>query len=444
VLLAELRQMPDPRLPIALPLRLRLVAESLMRGDPRAAQAVLDLMPATDDVGLGVAVAALKPMTAYALYKVPEALGHLAEARRLVEDATDAQLLEWMDAMAWLCWAEMWLGEHDSALQRFEWAVARTRATGQTFILTTLLAGLARAYTSVGRLDEAAVAAEESAEVARLLNSGYARVVSSAQQSLVACATGDLDTAVRLGAEAAKSGVSRNEWPGAQAWFAYATALATAGRRDELGVALHRVEDDISALRLDQFSYLSFCVTMAIAEGTAHWADRAAEKAHPDVPFNTGLARLARAHVLQGPAAAEEAVEAYAILARAGLRLDAGRALLRAGMCGERSRALPWLREAATIFDECGARALLEQTVQQERRLGSRVAPAARGKGRHGLTARELEIAQLVATGLTNQKIADRLHLSIRTVETHLSRAYEKLGVNTRTGLVNALNRMGM
>ncbi len=45
VLLDELRRIPDPQSPTAVPLRTRLVAESLMRGDVRAAQAVLDLIP---------------------------------------------------------------------------------------------------------------------------------------------------------------------------------------------------------------------------------------------------------------------------------------------------------------------------------------------------------------------------------------------------------------
>ena len=52
----------------------------------------------------------------------------------------------------------------------------------------------------------------------------------------------------------------------------------------------------------------------------------------------------------------------------------------------------------------------------------------------HGLplTDRETEILRLVASGLTNKAIADRLVLSIRTVETHVARIYAKLGVSTR------------
>jgi non-specific serine/threonine protein kinase len=49
-----------------------------------------------------------------------------------------------------------------------------------------------------------------------------------------------------------------------------------------------------------------------------------------------------------------------------------------------------------------------------------------------GLTDRELEVATLVAQGLTNRQIAERLVLSLRTVETHVSRVLTKLGLSTR------------
>lgn len=52
------------------------------------------------------------------------------------------------------------------------------------------------------------------------------------------------------------------------------------------------------------------------------------------------------------------------------------------------------------------------------------------------LAAREREIADLVAEGLTSPAIADRLCLSRRTVETHVSRIYRKTGVSSRAALV--------
>jgi DNA-binding NarL/FixJ family response regulator len=55
------------------------------------------------------------------------------------------------------------------------------------------------------------------------------------------------------------------------------------------------------------------------------------------------------------------------------------------------------------------------------------------------LTTREREIATLVALGRTNREIADRLVVSVRTVEGHLYRAYAKLGVSDRDQLAATL-----
>ena len=56
-------------------------------------------------------------------------------------------------------------------------------------------------------------------------------------------------------------------------------------------------------------------------------------------------------------------------------------------------------------------------------------------KGTKNLTSREAEVADLVAEGLRNHEIADRLSLSTHTVKNYLYRAYEKLGVSSRVEL---------
>ena len=53
-----------------------------------------------------------------------------------------------------------------------------------------------------------------------------------------------------------------------------------------------------------------------------------------------------------------------------------------------------------------------------------------------GITDREIEVLRLVAEGLTNADIAERLELSPRTVHAHLRSAYGKLGVSARTAAV--------
>ena len=51
------------------------------------------------------------------------------------------------------------------------------------------------------------------------------------------------------------------------------------------------------------------------------------------------------------------------------------------------------------------------------------------------LSAREREVAELVAGGLTNKEVAARLFVSLRTVEASLSKVYAKLGIRSRTEL---------
>jgi DNA-binding NarL/FixJ family response regulator len=58
------------------------------------------------------------------------------------------------------------------------------------------------------------------------------------------------------------------------------------------------------------------------------------------------------------------------------------------------------------------------------------------------LTDRELEVLQLATQGLTNNEIALRLYVSVRTVEAHLTHIYNKLGVKSRTeAVVHAMQR---
>src|SRR5215470_8692406 len=61
--------------------------------------------------------------------------------------------------------------------------------------------------------------------------------------------------------------------------------------------------------------------------------------------------------------------------------------------------------------------------------------------GNPGLTRRELEVAALVAEGLTNRQIADRLFISERTADSHLEQIRQKLGVSTRSRIATWVAR---
>jgi two-component system nitrate/nitrite response regulator NarL len=70
-------------------------------------------------------------------------------------------------------------------------------------------------------------------------------------------------------------------------------------------------------------------------------------------------------------------------------------------------------------------------------RLGLQVPRAAKRAG--GLTARESEVHELLAQGLTNEEIAKLLYISLSTTKVHVKHIYEKLGVRSRLEAARAL-----
>ncbi len=70
--------------------------------------------------------------------------------------------------------------------------------------------------------------------------------------------------------------------------------------------------------------------------------------------------------------------------------------------------------------------------------------PAPRKAEPTPMSPRELEVAQLVAEGLTNADVARQLHISPRTVTTHLVKIYEKLDLHSRTALTRYVLERGL
>ena len=131
--------------------------------------------------------------------------------------------------------------------------------------------------------------------------------------------------------------------------------------------------------------------------------------------------------------AAEEATNAGAMLEAARDRLVAGRALL----AGDRDAGIAELTAAREQAARCGAPRVEAEARLELRRAGVRLGrggPRAPGaEGIATLSQREREVAELVAEGLTNRDIGARLYLSEKTIETHLTRVFQKLGMRSRT-----------
>jgi DNA-binding NarL/FixJ family response regulator len=93
------------------------------------------------------------------------------------------------------------------------------------------------------------------------------------------------------------------------------------------------------------------------------------------------------------------------------------------------------LARAIEIGRTLGAEPLTRRVAARMRDLGMRVPAGPRRRTREnpaGLTARQLEVLALVAEGLTNAEIAERLVVSRRTAEHHVAAVLTKLGAGSR------------
>lgn len=458
VLLAELQHLADPTGVDAFALRVRLAVEDLWAGEIREAEATLDwagdLVARHADRSTEFAIAALRPVPAYAAGRMDLACAYAARAGQLMDSATDQELAPWLDGAAWFCWAELLLGHYEDCLHRLGRTLAIARDTRQSYIVSPLLNLHVRTLGRLGRLPEALAYADEAVELARLQDFQQALAIALGHQTILLSWMGDYRAALDAGRRAAELGRTIRQWWGAAARSAIALPLIYTGEVDRGHEVMSAACEEYEAMGLDQTQHLSFCEVMADAEaargGTARaetWATRAARTAHPDLPTHQAQLQLVRAHARCGPdpaAAADLATRAAETFAALDLRLDTGRARLRAGtahaLAGNRRQALADLTASASLFTECGARGLLAQANREQRRLGIRIpAPSTHQDSPMGLSAREIEVARLVIDGCTNQQIADRLYLSIRTVETHMSRIFAKLEVSSRVGVSRVL-----
>lgn len=134
---------------------------------------------------------------------------------------------------------------------------------------------------------------------------------------------------------------------------------------------------------------------------------------------------------------------ALAAFTRLGMPLEAGRtrlALARALHDCTPDVAVDEARMALEAFEALGAARDVDAATALLRDLGVRAAyHGPRGEG--PLTPREQEVLDLLAEGLSNPEVADRLYLSRRTVETHVGRVLAKLGLRTRAEAVAAAVR---
>jgi DNA-binding NarL/FixJ family response regulator len=101
---------------------------------------------------------------------------------------------------------------------------------------------------------------------------------------------------------------------------------------------------------------------------------------------------------------------------------------------GQRMASREWLAAAQTTFERLGARPW-EERARSELNASGRTARRRDASTADDLTPQELQIAALVAEGLTNREIGASLFLSPKTIEYHLRSVFRKLDVRSRTEL---------
>jgi DNA-binding CsgD family transcriptional regulator len=171
-----------------------------------------------------------------------------------------------------------------------------------------------------------------------------------------------------------------------------------------------------------------------LAERQSHpWGRATARRCDAMVRLAAGAYDEEAAQELEGAAADYEAL---------GLRFDAARSRLVLGRTQRRFKqwgaARATLERAADAFDAIGSAGWAERARAELARVGAR-RPRPTGE----LTPTEERVVALAAEGLANKEIARTLFVTVHTVEVHLSRAYAKLGVRSRSQLAGRLAAHG-
>jgi DNA-binding CsgD family transcriptional regulator len=319
--------------------------------------------------------------------------------------------------------------------------------SGDESDVAVVLVWLAWLETLSGNLRAAALHADEAAVQTALTGSERDRAWVLAQRSLVHAHRGEA-AAARADAAAATEVCTRLRVSGPMLWVSASlgvlelslgdpraawSALAPLAERCEargvgpIGFLADALEALIALDELDRAGDLLEKLERRGRELDRAWALAAAARCR-------GLWLAAQGDLDQAEAALDAALVRHE---RMDMPFALARTLLVQGQVRRRRRerraARESLERALARFEEMGAPLWADRTRGELARLGSRRAP-----GR--LTATERRVVELAADGYSNKEIAGTLFVSVHTVEAHLTHAYAKLGVHSRTQLAGRLS----
>jgi DNA-binding CsgD family transcriptional regulator len=459
----------EPQSACALALTLELALDHYWRGESPAMHEVAGgvLARARDrpDQLYATWAAALCSLASSSLNRLQDALAELREAETRYAAISDEQLAEHIDVGGYVAQAAAVLERTDDALEHVRRGLRLAKRTGQSPYIPGLLVLETNALVMKGRIREAMAVAETATDAAVLTGNDQFAVWALWADAMVCSAAGETDRALTSAREAAARAEAMTEtFFSSLSRLHLASALSAAG--DAAGARVELVafetEADQRLLDLRGGHGWELLIRTQIALGDLEGASQAAATAQAraeatPLAQRTVTAACARAAVMlatdDATGAMHVARQTLPIAESAGnpLLVARARALIGTALArgGDTEQAISELEGAERMLFEFGALREADAAAQELRRLGrrgarrrrsrARGARAGRAAGVGALSPREWEVANLVAAGKRNRDVAEALFLSEKTVESHLARIYDKLGVHSRAALATVI-----
>jgi len=351
---------------------------------------------------------------------------HLAHAQRVADELRSPLLRAWTAEVAIEYYAG--IGEWDQAVALAERTLEAARSLGQNALLPRLLVWLGLLYFGRGNVDRGKACVDEAWELSRAGKDGAAR--GGDVHSIVPAHTGraayhltmqDYEEAIRIG----ERGLEIADASGYVVWAVHRLMPVIAE------AALWKTDDNLAQRISKRLRRDARRLEHRLGLAWADASDALVELLRGNKEKSVGMLREVAEQL--------EAIPYVPDAAR--VRRQLARALAETG---DREGAMRELRHAHAVFARLGAEPELRATREQLRELGARPPVRALAAGAAGLTGREVEIVRLVANRRSNKEIGAALDISSRTVSTHLSNVFAKLGVSSRGELADYARAAGL
>jgi DNA-binding CsgD family transcriptional regulator len=353
------------------------------------------------------------------------------------------------DEPRWLVWASggaQFVGDRILAAEFLRRAVSSARASGKrerlaSALMSFVLDGLVQGRHSVlGEASEGLTLTREAGleNLTTLFLAAHAWF-AAVRGHREECRSYAAEASQRARMSGAGLGAALSDW-------ALSIADLTSGQPADAGARLSAMRTAPAGTGHPYIGLLSIpdLVEACVRTGERQRAETAISAlegfAEPEGPvWSRALAARCRALLTHGEDAESQFERALRLHAEADRPFDRARTALLYGEFLRRERrridARAQLRAALDVFEQLGAAAWAHRARVELRASGE--SARKRGPGTiEELTPQELQIARVVAEGLSNKEVAAQLFLSPRTIEYHLRHVFTKLGITSRTQLV--------